>query len=92
MSQQAEIQTPEPPKNAPFQFGLKHLLALPVGVALFFSFASLVGTISALLVPLFVLTTVGLCYRSTRYPGHDSVCGSSYRRVALLGLCTAPNS
>ena len=40
MSEQAEIQTPEPPEEPPFQFSLKHLLAAPIVLALFLSTAT----------------------------------------------------
>ncbi len=55
-----------PPKTPPLQFGLKHLLALPFGVAVFFAFAPIVGTPQAGLFLVFILTVAGLRYNTTR--------------------------
>ena len=49
-----------------FQFGLKHLLVLPIIVALFFAISSLTGTRPALYIFLSVAAVFGLRYRTTR--------------------------
>jgi len=66
MSEQTEIQTPEPPKKPPFQFGLKHLLALPVVVALFFGVAAVTGYAAAVIVSLFAIGVAGMLSAATR--------------------------
>lgn len=43
MNEQAETKTPERPEQAPFQFGLKHLLAVPAVVAMLFGTAAWIG-------------------------------------------------
>ncbi len=55
-----------PKRPPPCQFGLKHLLALPFGVAAFFAIAALVGTPQAGLFLVFTLTVAGLRYNTTR--------------------------
>ena len=57
---------PKPAKKPPFQFGLKHLLALPIGVAAFFAVAAVAGTPQAGLLLIFVLAVTGLSYDLTR--------------------------
>ena len=66
MSEQAEIQTPEPPEKRRFQFGMKHLLALPVGIGAFFGVAVWWGMAPATLFLSVVLIAAGLAYRVTR--------------------------
>ncbi len=57
---------PKPKKPPPLQVGLKHLLALPFGVATFFAFAPIVGTPQAGLFLVFILTVAGLRFNTTR--------------------------
>ena len=66
MSEQAEIQTSKPPEKPPFQFGLKHLLAAPVVVALFFVVAAVTGYAVAVIVSLFALGVAGMFSATTR--------------------------
>jgi prepilin-type processing-associated H-X9-DG protein len=83
MSEQAEIKTAERPEKPPFQFGLKHLLALPVVVAVFFSVASYWGlgaAFSIVWILAAVFCTAGLFCSATR-------------RMSIVGLAllaTAP--
>ncbi len=55
-----------PPGNARFQFGLKHLLALPVVVALFFALAYWLGMKCAVFFSLLALCGVGAWFERTR--------------------------
>ena len=66
MSEPADIQTPEQPKKPPFQFGLKHLMALPVVVAVFFAIATYTGGVFAILIVAALLGIAGLFFSATR--------------------------
>ena len=58
-----------PPGKAPFQFRLKHLLAAPVVLAVFFALGAWLGageSLVGLLLVLLVWVAAGLCFRYTR--------------------------
>lgn len=55
----------EPPQERPFQFGMKVLFVLPIGIAVFSAVATSFGMPIALLCSL-ILSLVGLWFRATR--------------------------
>jgi len=67
VSQQPD--TPNEPLSSldrPFQFSLKHLLAMPVVVAVFFGVGTWLGVAASGLLFLVCLTATGLYFRATR--------------------------
>jgi prepilin-type processing-associated H-X9-DG protein len=73
-----------PPEQRPFQFGLKHLLALPVVVAGFFALAAWLGVGPAVWLLLASLSALGMCFRRTR------AVGCTMGLLLLAHLCLLP--
>jgi hypothetical protein len=65
VNEQMGTEDERPPEQRPFQFGLKHLLALPLVVAGFFALAAWLGLGLAVFVLLVLLVGIGTYFRRT---------------------------
>ena len=66
MNEQVDRSTERAPEKLRFQFGMKHLMALPVVLAVYFAIATYTGGVFAILIVAALLGIAGLFFSATR--------------------------
>ena len=83
---QPAVEDKQPPARAPFQFGLKHVLAAPLWLALLFAAHALCGIIGVVLFLLLSWLAIGIWLRSAAW-----ICGVACG-LLILGLLLFPSA